>query len=193
MRFNGQVAPETHDAKLETILRDRLDALIVREKEYDPRAPAEGGLRLRSPYGFQKEVEGSLTIHARRKMCPALEHDIGTPLDERRRMLFILGTQKGGTTFLFNALNKHRGFVGADHAYGCVPLPCGTPPSILLRGPLDPSRSKSVSCGLLVADLCVVRATAFEHVRRTFYDMARNGTLIFTSQMCTCKGNILHA
>lgn len=131
MRFNGQVATEKHDVKLEGILRDRLDALIAREREYDPRAPAEGGLRLRSPYGFQKEVEGSLTIHARRKMCPALEHDLGTPLDERRRMLFILGTQKGGTTFLFNALHKHKGFVGADHAYGCGPLHIwSTPPSI---------------------------------------------------------------
>lgn len=121
MRFHGKVPPEEHDTKLEKILRERLDVLIAREKLYDPRSPTPGfGGRLRSPYAFLKEVEGSLTIHARRKMCPALEHDIGTPLDERRRMLFILGTQKGGTTYLFNALVKHKGFVGADHAYGCA-------------------------------------------------------------------------
>lgn len=119
MRFNGQVPPEEHDVKLETALRARLDVMIERERAYNPKTAGEG-LRLRSPYAFQKEVEGSLDIHARRKMCPALEHDLGTPLDERRRMLFILGTQKGGTTYLFNALTKHKGFVGADHAYGCA-------------------------------------------------------------------------
>lgn len=117
MRFNGQEATEKHDLKLEKALRDRLDVLIAREKEYDPRAHAEGH-RTRSPYAFQKETEGSLSIHSRKKMCPALERDLGSPLDERRRIMFILGTQKGGTTFLFNALAKHKGFVGADHAYG---------------------------------------------------------------------------
>lgn len=121
MRFNGQVPAEEHDEKLENALRDRLDVLIAREKEYDPKAHGEG-FRSKSPYAFQKEAEGSLSIHTRQKMCPALERDLGSPLDERRRMLFILGTQKGGTTFLFNALAKHKGFVGADHAYGCAPV-----------------------------------------------------------------------
>eukprot|EP00892_Ulva_mutabilis_P006868 jgi/Ulvmu1/4553/UM002_0281.1 len=143
MRFNGQVPPEAHDVKLERALKDRLDVLITREKQYDPHAPAQGFLsKLKSPYAFQKEVEGSLTIHARRKMCPALEHDLGSPLDERRRMLFILGTQKGGTTYLFNALAKHKGFVGADHAYGQGKNPWAKEVHFFNRWPLPQNAKK---------------------------------------------------
>jgi hypothetical protein len=109
----------TRDRKLESFLHEYLDGVIAVELEYDPKAQLTGyfsGFRSRS--AFQKDVEASLSLQARRKMCPALERDLGGPLDPRRRMLFILGAQKGGTTYLFNALTRHPAFVGAAHAFG---------------------------------------------------------------------------
>ena len=41
-------------------------------------------------------------------------------LSNKRKFLYILGTQKGGTTFLFSALSTHPGFVGAAHGFRCV-------------------------------------------------------------------------
>jgi hypothetical protein len=49
-----------------------------------------------------------------------MENLPGKPMDKRRNILFVVGVQKGGTTFLFNALKNHPAFVGAQHAYRCA-------------------------------------------------------------------------
>lgn len=117
MRYDGEVVRQERDVKIEQMIRPRLDALIAKEKEYEPGA-AVPLLRKRNTFAFRREIEESLDLHSRHRMCPALEHDLGPSVDERVRMLFILGTQRGGTEYLFNALIQHRGFVGADQSYG---------------------------------------------------------------------------
>jgi hypothetical protein len=45
-------------------------------------------------------------------------------VSQEHSVLFILGAQKGGTTWLFNALDTHPSFVGADHAYRSCSVAC---------------------------------------------------------------------
>lgn len=113
------------DKQRDVELGQLLDAFIEEEHRYTPIDPAASSSQdLPSQYGFRKDVEASLNMHERKRMCPALDRNIGEPMDPRRNILFIIGTQKGGTTFLFNALKKHPAFVGANHAYGCAPATC---------------------------------------------------------------------
>lgn len=44
------------------------------------------------------------------------------PIDRRFNHLIILGAQKAGTTWLFDALQEHPWFHGAVHGYRCAPL-----------------------------------------------------------------------
>jgi hypothetical protein len=44
-----------------------------------------------------------------------------TPVPQDHKFLFIIGAQKGGSTWLFNALATHPAFLGPSHAFGCVP------------------------------------------------------------------------
>jgi hypothetical protein len=120
VRYEGSTPTPPQDLEHEEALWEQIDDLIKRESRYDPDDQPSGFLsNRRSSMGFQTDAEESLSIDSRRKMCPALEKTLGGPIDARRRILFILGTQKGGTTYMFNALTKHPLFVGADHAYGC--------------------------------------------------------------------------
>jgi hypothetical protein len=123
VRFEGSPADnhEQRDLEHEQVLWERLDALIRHELEYDPNALQSGIYAEQgSNMAFKQEVPESLSIRSRDRMCPALEKSLGPAMDSRRRILFILGAQKAGTTFLFNALTKHPAFVGADHAFGCA-------------------------------------------------------------------------
>lgn len=125
VRFEGSPAINhvQRDLEHEQVLWERLDVLIRRELEYDPHSVPSGiYAEQRSSMAFKQEVPESLSITSRDRMCPALEHSLGSPIDSRRTILFILGAQKGGTTYLFNALTKHPAFVGADHAFGCALL-----------------------------------------------------------------------
>lgn len=46
------------------------------------------------------------------------------PIPSEHKVLFVMGAQKAGTTWLFNALNTHPSFVGAEHGYMCdLPVP----------------------------------------------------------------------
>lgn len=131
VRFEGSraVSHAQRDLQHEQVLWERLDVLIRRELEYDPSTvPAGMHAEQRSSMAFRQEVPESLSIDSRGRMCPSLEKSLGSPIDSRRRILFILGAQKGGTTYLFNALTKHPAFVGADHAFGCALLACAQVP-----------------------------------------------------------------
>jgi hypothetical protein len=121
VRFEGRPAEnhEQRDLEHEQVLWEQLDVLIRRELEYDPNALQTGiYAEQRSSMAFKQEVPESLSIHSRDRMCPSLEKSLGTPIDSHRRILFILGAQKAGTTYLFNALTKHPSFVGAAHTFG---------------------------------------------------------------------------
>jgi hypothetical protein len=120
--YRGELPTKELDERRDAELSQLLDAFIEEERAYTPIDTAAE--HVASQYGFRKDAEASLNIHERKRMCPALEHNIGEPMDPRRNILFIIGTQKGGTTFLFNALKKHPAFVGANHAYGFAPTPC---------------------------------------------------------------------
>lgn len=125
VRFEGSPAVNhvQRDLEHEQVLWERLDVLIRRELEYDPNSLASGIYsEQRSSMAFKEEVPESLSLSTRDRMCPSVEKSLGPPIDARRHILFILGTQKGGTTYLFNALAKHPAFVGADHAFGCALL-----------------------------------------------------------------------
>ena len=50
---------------------------------------------------------------------PGIGNATETAVPADLRMLFIIGAQKGGTTWLFNALTTHPAFVGASRAYRC--------------------------------------------------------------------------
>lgn len=125
VRYEGSPASNhvQRDLEHEQVLWERLDVLIRRELEYDPHSlPAGIYSDQRSSMAFKQEVPESLSIASRDRMCSSLEHSLGPPIDQRRRILFILGAQKAGTTYLFNALTKHPAFVGASHAFGYVLL-----------------------------------------------------------------------
>ena len=64
------------------------------------------------PFGeFSREAHAEL-------MCPEVSDEEPYPvLSDKRKVLYILGTQKGGTTFLFSALAAHPNFVGAAHSF----------------------------------------------------------------------------
>ena len=127
VRFEGSPAVNhvQRDLEHEQVLWERLDILIRRELENDPDSVPSGmHAEQRSSMAFKQEVPESLSMASRDRMCPSLEASLGPPIDSRRRILFILGAQKGGTTYLFNALTKHPAFVGADHAFGCALLAC---------------------------------------------------------------------
>lgn len=74
-------------------------------------------------FGFKTYTPGSLQ-HSDVDWCegshePSEEELRSIP--ESTKVLFIAGAQKAGTTWLFNALDKHPTFVGASHAYKCDP------------------------------------------------------------------------
>lgn len=76
------------------------------------------------PYAFQLLEPGSLTYADNIRWCPGLpqpspEAQQLRPLDPRFNFLLILGAQKAGTTWLFDALATHPLFVGATHGYRC--------------------------------------------------------------------------
>ena len=55
------------------------------------------------------------------------------PLDARFNFLLILGAQKAGTTWLFDALATHPLFVGATHGYRCARPPPPAPYLLVRR------------------------------------------------------------
>ena len=124
--YRGGKAQSPDDAAADAEVSRQLDALIAAERKY---TPADMATALAHPrlhkFAFRTEENTNLTLSSRRRACSAMENDLGTPMDTRRNVLFIIGTQKGGTTYLFNALKKNPSFVGADHAYGsaltCLP------------------------------------------------------------------------
>jgi len=66
---------------------------------------------------------GTLTKSVARRhgqICAATREEAYETFDHRRRVLFVLGAQKGGSTWLFNALTRSPHFVGALHTYGYV-------------------------------------------------------------------------
>ena len=76
-------------------------------------------------YSFQLLEPGSGTYESNGRWCPGLEQPPSKaqsmrPLDGRFNFLLILGAQKAGTTWLFDALDTHPLFVGATHGYRCV-------------------------------------------------------------------------
>lgn len=156
VRFEGSHPTPPRDLDHEQILWEQIDRLIEREKLYNPAEEPSGMfLNMRSDMGFQRDEEMSLSIKTRRKMCPALEKTLGTPIDSRRRILFILGTQKGGTTYLFNAITKHPLFVGANHAYGCDGRRC-MPQGVYSVLP-------ATSCQLIMPQACVTHCLGVLH------------------------------
>ena len=50
------------------------------------------------------------------------EPDVSTlrAIPSETKVLFVMGAQKAGTTWLFNALEAHSSFIGADHSYMCA-------------------------------------------------------------------------
>jgi hypothetical protein len=122
-QYHGAVPVSKQDVQLAASLSRTLDGLIAEESRYElPPPPASSPNAWGARRAFRSEREAALGLQSRRRVCGALEHDLGQPMDVRRNVLFIIGTQKGGTTFLFNALKKHPSFIGADHAYGCAAL-----------------------------------------------------------------------
>lgn len=82
-------------------------------------------------YAFKMIAPNSLTIQEAGS-CPGL-HPVPPvnlkPLDQRFNFLLILGAQKAGTTWLFDALATHPLFVGAHHGYKYASSSPGTPRS----------------------------------------------------------------
>lgn len=75
-------------------------------------------------YSFQMLEPGSGSYESNSRWCPGLEQPSAKaqsmrPLDGRFNFLLILGAQKAGTTWLFDALDTHPLFVGATHGYRC--------------------------------------------------------------------------
>lgn len=72
-------------------------------------------------YGFKLLPPASLRYDDV-QFCPGAAEpkaaDIMT-LHPGLNMLLVLGTQKGGTTWLFNALMKHPAFIGARQGFRC--------------------------------------------------------------------------
>lgn len=68
--------------------------------------------------------------------CPGVpepEQDKLFPIDHRFNPLIILGAQKAGTTWLFDALQSHPSFHGAVHGFRCAWSTCQClwpPPSL---------------------------------------------------------------
>jgi hypothetical protein len=55
--------------------------------------------------------------------CKGSNEPSGSALEaipSEHKMLFVMGAQKAGTTWLFNALDAHPSFLGADHSYKCA-------------------------------------------------------------------------
>ena len=76
---------------------------------------------LQYTFGFKTYPFGSLSMDSiKSRMCKGDVATTYTPIDPRLKVLFVLGTQKGGTTFLFRALQRHKAFIGAKHAYMCA-------------------------------------------------------------------------
>jgi hypothetical protein len=74
--------------------------------------------------GFKLYQPGSLE-HAHVTWCAGSREpaaDAIRPIPSEHKALFLMGAQKAGTTWLFNALNAHPAFIGADHAYLCAPV-----------------------------------------------------------------------
>ena len=128
--YRGNTTIVSEGATLAAHLSAELDKLAAQEhmstpvlemtQGHDPAVPYHG-----HRFGFVLEAEASRDLAQRDGVCGALEHDLGKPMDPKRNVLFIIGTQKGGTTYLFNALTKHPSFVGADHAFACALPGCG--------------------------------------------------------------------
>lgn len=78
-------------------------------------------------YTFKMHAPGSLDYNDM-QWCPGLRGMDLAPVDEKFKFLFILGAQKAGTTWLHQALTRHKLFVEADSAYGCTPQPHKNPP-----------------------------------------------------------------
>ena len=192
--YRGNTSVQTaSDVLIEAQLARELDALMYEERAYAPpaapatapSAPAAAAAAATltaasAGFGFREEEEASLGLESRARSCAALETDLGLPMDARRNALFIIGTQKGGTTFLFNALKKHAAFVGADHAYGCAadgallvlhgcphcaPLPCAE----LRKQPMQ-----HISCHDLSPE-CRSPRTRLARMRRCVYERMQAG------------------
>lgn len=68
---------------------------------------------------FKVQNVGSLT-YADRPQCPGVlepQPEQLLPVDPRFKFLMIIGAQKAGTTWLFDALDTHPLFSGAQHGY----------------------------------------------------------------------------
>ena len=77
-------------------------------------------------FGFRLYAPGSLT-HADVQWCPGSAEPPASqlqPIPTGYKALFILGSQKAGTTWLYNALQQHPAFVAPKHGYKCA-LPTG--------------------------------------------------------------------
>jgi hypothetical protein len=101
-------------------LNAHLDALMEEELQYDVGNLPDNVRDLGLQRGYKQHSGKLLAIQNGKHVCPAMEHTPGKPMDARRKILFIIGAQKGGTTYVFNSLVKHSSFVGAEHAYGCA-------------------------------------------------------------------------
>ena len=72
-------------------------------------------------YSFKMLRPASLTYEDM-PWCPGVPEPSAKdiqPIDQRFNSLIILGAQKAGTTWLFDALHSHPDFHGADHGFRC--------------------------------------------------------------------------
>ena len=108
--------PESQVQHDQEVLINKLDDII---REAHKVIPKQGNLAFASASGHYGTLTKSLA-KSRNQICKAIGLEDYETFDHRRRMLFLLGTQKGGTTFLFNAISRSKQYIGALHTYGCV-------------------------------------------------------------------------
>lgn len=70
-------------------------------------------------FGFKLYNPATLT-YSDVRWCPGSQEpaaDELRPLPEAYKVLFVLGAQKAGTTWFYNALQTHPAFVGPERGY----------------------------------------------------------------------------
>ena len=72
---------------------------------------------------FQEAPVGSLSYTDPQNYCSQTLHDtlaLQWKVPKATNVLFILGAQKAGTTYLFNLLDSHPGFIGPRYDINCI-------------------------------------------------------------------------
>lgn len=70
-------------------------------------------------YAFKMHAPASLSDRSM-NWCHGVPELRLRPIDSCLNFLLVLGVQKAGTTWLFDALATHPLFSGAEHGYRCV-------------------------------------------------------------------------